>query len=326
MQDKYTVTGPILAHVIGPHSLNNSLLKTVNITTLKLMSRTLQCSVLMFLYVTYYTWAYFYYICQQQNFTWGGGGGMAQSASPLATGWKVWGSSPGGGNIFSPHSSRSALGSTQFPIQWVSGPILGVEWPEGGVGHPPTSGCEVNESAISATPPWCMGIRTLQVTVLIDDVVTLRKNMDRSFHGSYSCINRLQHLNIITEFNLLMLIPTDPIAARYFYVSEDISELKNDLKRNQFDSFHFHERREQNKCLFLTVCTNQNECDNHRRDADASLPKREYENAFSYFVVRITKPNSFNWPLVLNLNIVMGKIASFSAPTLRLEVILLSER
>jgi hypothetical protein len=63
-------------------------------------------------------------------------------------------------------------------------------------------------------------------TVVIGDVATLRTDTDRSLHGASSCINRLQHLNIITEFNLIMLVPTDPIAATYFSVFKDVSELK----------------------------------------------------------------------------------------------------
>ena len=46
-------------------------------------------------------------------------GRVAQSEQRLTTGWTVWGSNPGGGEIFRP--SRLALGLTQPPVQWVPG-------------------------------------------------------------------------------------------------------------------------------------------------------------------------------------------------------------
>lgn len=47
---------------------------------------------------------------------------------------------------------------------------------------------------------------------------------------------------------------------------------------------------------------------NHRHDVQASFfPKCEQEKCLQLLVMQVTKPNSFNWHLVLNLNVVMGE-------------------
>jgi len=45
-----------------------------------------------------------------------------------------------------PHPSRTALGSTQPPIQWVPGLSLGVKQPGRGVDHPPSSSADGKET------------------------------------------------------------------------------------------------------------------------------------------------------------------------------------
>jgi hypothetical protein len=58
--------------------------------------------------------------------------------------WTVRGSNPSGGGDF-PHPSRSALGPTQPPIQWVPSFSLGVNRPGRGIDHPLQSSAEVKE-------------------------------------------------------------------------------------------------------------------------------------------------------------------------------------
>jgi hypothetical protein len=71
------------------------------------------------------------------------------------------GSIPGGGKIFLiPTVSRSALGPTQPPNQWVLGPLSpGVKWPGHETDHSPPSSAKVkNDGAIPPLPnmlSWC---------------------------------------------------------------------------------------------------------------------------------------------------------------------------
>ena len=61
--------------------------------------------------------------------------GVAQSVQPLArAGWSG-DRIPVGGEV-SPHRSRPALDTTQFPIQWPPGLSPGVRRPGRGVDHP----------------------------------------------------------------------------------------------------------------------------------------------------------------------------------------------
>jgi hypothetical protein len=67
-----------------------------------------------------------------------------------ATRWTIgvldFDSRRGLGIFLSTTASRTALGSTQPPIQWVSGALpLGVERPERDAGHSPPSSAEVKE-------------------------------------------------------------------------------------------------------------------------------------------------------------------------------------
>jgi hypothetical protein len=52
--------------------------------------------------------------------------------------------------------------------------------------------------------------------------------MDRSFHGAYTYIKWLQHMNI-SHSTQSYVLPTDPTAATYLYVFENASEL-NEVK------------------------------------------------------------------------------------------------
>jgi len=55
-----------------------------------------------------------------------GGAEISRSVEGLATGWPARGKNPrggGGGKIF--RTSRTALGSTQSPVEWVPGPSRG---------------------------------------------------------------------------------------------------------------------------------------------------------------------------------------------------------
>ena len=70
--------------------------------------------------------------------------GRAQSVQPLATGWTVRESSPGGGEIFPTHpGGRWDPPSVLYNGYRVSFP--GIKRPGHGVNHPPPSSAEVKE-------------------------------------------------------------------------------------------------------------------------------------------------------------------------------------
>ena len=80
-------------------------------------------------------------------------GRVAQSVQRLATGWKVRGSNPSGGRDF-PHLSRSALGSTQPPVQCVLGLSGGKEWPGRAPDpSPPSSAVVMKGQSYTSTRP-----------------------------------------------------------------------------------------------------------------------------------------------------------------------------
>jgi hypothetical protein len=79
----------------------------------------------------------------------------AQSVQRLTTSWTVRGSNPSGGRDF-PHPSRSALGPTQPPTEWVTGQS---NRPGRAVNHPPPSSFEVEKRVelypySSSGPSW----------------------------------------------------------------------------------------------------------------------------------------------------------------------------
>ena len=57
-----------------------------------------------------------------------------------------------------PHLSRLSLRPTQAPIQWLLGHSLGVNWPEYGVNHLPSSNTSVKERELylysHSVPSW----------------------------------------------------------------------------------------------------------------------------------------------------------------------------
>jgi hypothetical protein len=68
----------------------------------------------------------------------------AQSVYRWAMGWTIW--VLGLGIFLFITASRTALGPTQPPIQWVPGPLsLGVKRPEREADHSPPSSAEVKE-------------------------------------------------------------------------------------------------------------------------------------------------------------------------------------
>jgi hypothetical protein len=83
---------------------------------------------------------------------------VAQSLQRWATGWTIGvlglNSRQGLGIFHSTTASRTALGLTQPPIQWVLGALsLGVKRPGRESDHLPPSSAEVNEWSYTSTPP-----------------------------------------------------------------------------------------------------------------------------------------------------------------------------
>jgi hypothetical protein len=68
----------------------------------------------------------------------------AQSVLRLATGWKVQGSNPGGGEIFRTRPDRT-WGPPSLPYNGYGVSLPGVKRPGRGVDHPPPSSAEITE-------------------------------------------------------------------------------------------------------------------------------------------------------------------------------------
>jgi hypothetical protein len=61
----------------------------------------------------------------------------------MATGWTVWGSNPGGGEILRTRPDRAGAHPASYTMG--TGSFPGVQRPELGVDHPPPSSAEGNE-------------------------------------------------------------------------------------------------------------------------------------------------------------------------------------
>ena len=108
----------------------------------------------------------------------------------LATDRTVRGLNPGEGPDF-PHSSRPPLGSTQTPIQWVSGLFPGLKRPGRGVDHPPPSSTDINTFAASYLNTQGLNNSCLKspASTLVD--LTFQSRALRSFS-----LNQLRNLSL----------------------------------------------------------------------------------------------------------------------------------
>ena len=72
-------------------------------------------------------------------------------------GWTVWGSNPGGGEIF--HTIQTSPGTHPASYTMATGSFQGVGWPGHGVNHPPPLSAKVKERVelyvcSSSVPSW----------------------------------------------------------------------------------------------------------------------------------------------------------------------------
>ena len=114
---------------------------------------------------------------------------IVQSVQQLATGWTVWGSNHGGGEIFCTHPGRP-WGLTIFLYNGYRN-TLGVKRPERGIDHPPTSSVEIKEREVPHLYPL-LGLRGLfqgefYLYLYLLSVVAL-------FRSEIFCSRHLKHL------------------------------------------------------------------------------------------------------------------------------------